>query len=64
MGTVQQNDANRLMPLLTRFSYAQLYTRALTKYEEDNGHTLVIHIWAEVMTHREEDRAWLNSRFR
>ena len=52
------------MPLLTRFSYADLKLYSEVSYAEEGGDVVVLHVWVAVTTWDDDERAWVNTRYR
>ena len=48
IGTATQEDCDHIMTLLIKFSYASLNISVEMNYDEDNGHTLVMHVHARI----------------
>ena len=63
-GELVSTDREFFMPLLTRFCYADLKVYGEVSYAEEGGEVVVLHVWVAVTTWDDDERAWVNSRYR
>ena len=63
VGIASQEDRDHVMPLLTSFTYAALYTSVEMNYDEDGGHSLIMHIYARINTSNSDQTNWVNEHY-
>ena len=64
VGIASQEDRNHVMPLLTRFSYAALSISVEMNYDEDGGHSLIMHVYARINTSNTDQTSWVHEHYR
>ena len=63
VGITSQEDTDHIMPLLTSFTYAALSISVEMNYDEDGGHSLIMHVYARINTSNRDQRNWLHEHY-
>ena len=64
VGELYSVDREFMMPLLTRYCFADLRVYGEVSHVEEGEEVVVLHVWVAVTTWDDGERAWLNSRYR